>query len=127
MAGLEFEVRVDEVRERLKAAREAEGIYAGLRPWAESITVATGYPTSPSTAMRQEKGVTRLDGEYLLAVMLAKSLSPAWLLFGEGSKYRTHAEPDAVELLDAVVEKLQRGEITAEALDELAHARRKMA
>lgn len=104
------------IRSRLQQVREEEGIYAGLRPWVETLKSRVGYHSSPATVRRYETGESSLDVGYLLAVRRLKNLSWEWLMSGHGQK---HAVPvpegaDVVDVLEGVTAMLRYGAIPAE-------------
>lgn len=55
-----------------------------LRGFAQMVRETTGFRQSQKSVERQEKGPSRLDGDWVLAVSLATGVDASWLLFGRG-------------------------------------------
>ncbi len=95
---LDTMVRAEQARGRLRAVRLEYGGGMAYRPFSDLIARTTGFLYSPKSIERQEKGESRLDGEWVLAVAAATGADPGWLLAGTGQAPAFVEEPVAVRL-----------------------------
>lgn len=93
---LDTMVRAEQVRTRLRAVRLDYAGGMAYRGMSEMVERATGFRYSPKSIERQEKGESRLDGEWLLAVSAATGAPLSWLMEGAGERPAFLAEEVAV-------------------------------